>query len=82
MQVILPTGTMVDISFRAWPTSTTWQLDISIYPSPSDVGNTTGLCGVLGDGINNDLTRRDNSIDDPSNFNYGTHPNDFSNSWQ
>ncbi|XP_056007282.1 uncharacterized protein LOC125666050 [Ostrea edulis] len=81
-QVLLPTGTMVDISLVTWPTSTTWQIDISIYPSPSDVGNTTGLCGVLGDGINNDLTRRDNSIDDPHNFNYWTPPNDFSNSWQ
>jgi hypothetical protein len=76
LQVLLPTGTMVDISFRAWPISTVWQLDITIYPSASDVGRTRGLCGVLGGGTANDFTRRDGSVDNPTTF-----PDDFSNSW-
>jgi hypothetical protein len=72
---------MVDVSFRAWPRSTIWHLDVKIYPTASDVGRTKGLCGVLGSGLANDLTRRDNSTDNPDNYNDGTPPNDFANSW-
>lgn len=44
----------------------------------ADVGNSSGLCGVLGGGHQNDLTRRNGIEDDPTNFDSANHPDEFS----
>lgn len=76
----MPTGTLVEIKFVSWPTHYDWQLNIDIYPSPSDVGKTSGLCGTLDGNYQNDFTRNDadKTIDDPNLV----HPNEFSKSWR
>ncbi|XP_056001131.1 uncharacterized protein LOC125656824 [Ostrea edulis] len=48
----------------------------------ADVGNSSGLCGVLGGGHQNDLTRRNGIEDDPTNFDSANHPDEFSVSWR
>ena len=50
---------MVEIKFIPWPTQNEWQLNVDIFPSPSDVGNSSGLCGVLDGNYRNDFTRND-----------------------
>lgn len=78
----MPTGTKVEIKLLMWPwNSGKWQLNIDIFPSPSDVGNSSGLCGVLDGDYKNDFTRKDGTVDDPDLYHY-SHPNEFSNSWR
>lgn len=78
--MIFPTGTLVEIKLVSWPNQNNLQLDINIYPSPSDVGNTSGLCGVLDGDDKNDFTRNDGvgTVDNPEL----TYPNEFSESWR
>lgn len=78
----MPTGTLVDIKFIPWPTQNDWQLNIDIFPSPSDVGKSSGLCGILDGNKTNDFTRRDGTEDNPINYNYRNPPNLFSESWR
>lgn len=82
MKVIMPTGTLVEIKFVSWPTQNDWQLNIEIYPSPSDVGNSSGLCGILDGDYKNDFTRSDGMRDNPDQYNYSKPPNEFSESWR
>lgn len=81
-QVILPTGTLVEIKFVSWPRQDNWQLNVDIFPSPSDVGNSSGLCGVLDGDYKNDFTRSDGTVDDPDIYHYSNPPNEFSESWR
>lgn len=81
-QVILPTGTLVEIKFVSWPRQDNWQLNVDIFPSPSDVGNSSGLCGVLDGDYKNDFTRKNGTVDDPDNYHYWNPPNEFSESWR
>uniref|UniRef100_A0A8W8NV44 VWFD domain-containing protein n=1 Tax=Magallana gigas TaxID=29159 RepID=A0A8W8NV44_MAGGI len=81
-KVILPTGTLVEIKFVSWPRQDNWQLNVDIFPSPSDVGNSSGLCGVLDGDYKNDFTRSDGTVDDPDNYHYWNPPNEFSESWR
>lgn len=74
----LPTGTYVMVSLVEWPVQGSWQIDIDIYPSLSDVNNTVGLCGTLDGDRDNDFKRR-NGDTDTVNLVY---PDDFSNSWK
>lgn len=76
----MPTGTLVEIKFVSWPRQDNWQLNVDIFPSPSDVGNSSGLCGVLDGNYRNDFTRNDatGTVDSP----HLTYPNDFSESWR
>nr|XP_022310403.1 uncharacterized protein LOC111115834 isoform X2 [Crassostrea virginica] len=80
-KIIFPTGTMVEIKFISWPTQNDWQLNVDIFPSPSDVGNSSGLCGVLDGNYRNDFTRNDDAktMDNPDHHNP---PNAFSESWR
>ncbi|XP_061167222.1 von Willebrand factor D and EGF domain-containing protein-like [Saccostrea echinata] len=80
-QVLFPTGTLVEILIVAWPYSTVFQINVKIFPSPPDVGNTNGLCGVLDGTQHNDLTRRDGTVDNPKNFRYHSPPRVFFRSW-
>lgn len=74
----MPTGTLVEIKFVQWPYNDDWQLNVEIFPSPSDVGTTSGLCGVLDGDYKNDFTRSDDTVDSP----HLTYPDDFSESWR
>lgn len=66
------------VSLVEWPVGGSWQIDIDIYPSLSDVKNSAGLCGILDGSQENDLTKRNGNIDSLSL----TFPDDFSNSWR
>lgn len=77
-KISLPTGTYVMVSLVEWPVRGSWQIDIDIYPSLSDVKNTAGLCGILDGSQENDLTKRNGSRDSLSL----TFPDGFSNSWR
>ncbi|XP_062603711.1 uncharacterized protein LOC134265508, partial [Saccostrea cucullata] len=83
-KVIFPTGTLVEITFVSWPNWNDWHLNIDIFPSPSDVGNSSGLCGILDNDYKNDFTWNDanKTEDNPDNFNYWNPPNGFSKSWK
>lgn len=50
---------MVEIKILSWPLLTDFHLNIDIFPSPSDVKNSSGLCGILDGNYENDLTRND-----------------------
>lgn len=79
----MPTGTKVEIKLLVWPWySGIWQLNIDIFPSPSDVGNSAGLCGILDKDYKNDFTRYDGTVDNPDLYNWRNHPDDFSISWR
>lgn len=78
LKISLPTGTYVMVSLVEWPVRGSWQIDIDIYPSLSDVNNTVGLCGTLDGDRDNDFKRR-NGDTDSVNLVY---PDDFSNSWK
>lgn len=82
LQVILPTGTTVEIKFLMWPFYDNWQLNIDIFPSPSDEENSSGLCGILDGTYKNDFTRSDGTVDNPEHYSYENPPNDFSESWR
>lgn len=77
----MPTGTLVEIKFLSWPTDNDWHLNIDIFPSPSDVGYSSGLCGILDGDYRNDFTRNDaeGTVDNPDLTN---DPTDFSESWR
>ncbi|XP_062578161.1 LOW QUALITY PROTEIN: uncharacterized protein LOC134240066 [Saccostrea cucullata] len=77
-KVIFPTGTLVEIKFTSWPNWNDWHLNIDIYPSPSDVGNSSGLCGILDNDDTNDFTwnNADKTVDNHNP------PNEFSKSWR
>nr|XP_022312815.1 uncharacterized protein LOC111117870 isoform X2 [Crassostrea virginica] len=83
-KIIFPTGTMVEIKFISWPTQNDWQLNVDIFPSPSDVGKSSGLCGVLDGNYRNDFTRNDaaKTMDNPDHYHYHNPPNAFSESWR
>lgn len=81
MQVTMPTGTLVEIKFVQWPYYDDWQLNVEIFPSPSDVGTSSGLCGIL-DGNYYDFTRSDGTVDNPDDYHYDNPPNQFSESWR
>ncbi|XP_061167273.1 uncharacterized protein LOC133176126 [Saccostrea echinata] len=83
-KVIFPTGTLVEIRFVSWPTQDHWQLNIDIFPSPSDVGNSSGLCGILDNNYRNDFTWNNpgKTEDIPDLYDYYNPPNGFSNSWR
>lgn len=75
---------MVEIKFISWPTQNDWQLNVDIFPSPSDVGKSSGLCGVLDGNYRNDFTRNDaaKTMDNPDHYHYHNPPNAFSESWR
>lgn len=77
-QVTLPTGTLVEIKFVQWPYLDDWQLNVEIFPSPSDIGTSRGLCGILDGDYINDFTRSDGTVDSP----HLTYPDAFSESWR
>ncbi|XP_061171056.1 von Willebrand factor D and EGF domain-containing protein-like [Saccostrea echinata] len=78
-KIFFPTGTYVTTTLYMY---SDWFLQTQVYPSVADVGKSSGLCGVLGGGMQNDLTRRDGTLDDPNSFSYHNPPNDFSISWR
>lgn len=78
LKISLPTGTKVKLSIVEWPVQGSWQIDIDIYPSLSDVNNTEGLCGTLDGRQDNDFTRRTGTKDSVKML----YPDDFSNSWK
>lgn len=81
-KIILPTGTLVEIKFVSWPTQNDLQLNIDIYPSPSDVGKSSGLCGILDGNYRNDFRRKDGIVDNPDLYHYHNPPDEFSDSWR
>lgn len=78
----MPTGTLVEIKFVQWPYIDHWQLNVEIFPSPSDVGTSLGLCGILDGNYRNDFTRSDGTVDNPDDYHYYNPPNQFSESWR
>ncbi|XP_062607869.1 uncharacterized protein LOC134269673, partial [Saccostrea cucullata] len=78
-KIFFPTGTYVTTTLYL---RRDWFLQTEVYPSVADVGKSSGLCGVLGGGIQNDLTRRDGTVDSPNTFGYYNPPDDFSISWR
>lgn len=81
-KVIMPTGTLVEIKFVSWPSQNIMQLNVDIYPSPSDVGKSSGLCGILDGDYRNDFTRSDGTVDNPDHYHYYNPPDLFSESWR
>nr|XP_034320141.1 uncharacterized protein LOC117687527 isoform X50 [Crassostrea gigas] len=81
-KVTMPTGTLVEIKFVQWPYHDDWQLNVEIFPSPSDVGTSLGLCGILDGNYRNDFTRSDGTVDNPDHYHYHNPPNQFSDSWR
>lgn len=77
-KISLPTGTYVMVSLVEWPVQGSWQIDIDIYPSLSDVNNTVGLCGTLDGDRDNDFKKRTGDTDSVNLV----YPDDFSNSWK
>lgn len=65
----MPTGTIVEVKIVSWPLPTDFHLNIDIFPSPSDVKNSSGLCGILDGNSENDFTRNDenNTLDSITN---------------
>ncbi|XP_056017048.1 uncharacterized protein LOC130053679 [Ostrea edulis] len=78
-QIFFSTGTYVKTTLQF---NIDWFLQTYVYPSVADVDKSSGLCGILGKGTVNDLTRRNGAIDDPNDFDTINHPNDFSMSWR
>lgn len=78
----MPTGTLVEIQFISWPTQNEMQLNIDIYPSPSDVGKSAGLCGILDGNYRNDFTRSYGTVDNPDHYDFMNPPDPFSDSWR
>ena len=74
----------MEIRFVSWPFHENWQLNIVIFPSPSDVGKSSGLCGILDGNKMNDFTRNDEvkTMDNPNLYHYHNPPNNFSLSWR
>lgn len=76
----MPTGTLVEIKIFSWPLLTDFHLNIDIFPSPSDVKNSSGLCGILDGNYENDLTRNDANNTVESNTNDASL--EFQESWK
>ncbi|XP_062609644.1 uncharacterized protein LOC134271468 [Saccostrea cucullata] len=86
VQAIFPTGTIVEIKLVSWPYRNDWQLNINIYPSPSDVGLSSGLCGILDGNYKNDFTwnNPEKTVENPDHYHQWRrpHPDGFSKSWR
>lgn len=81
MQIIFPTGTFVKVFLYNYGSSS-WVINVEVYPTISDVGRTSGLCGVLDSDRTDDLRRRDGTQDNIYSYNFTNHPDDFSLAWQ
>lgn len=71
-QMYMPTGTYVQT--RLWRYNDKNVMEVDIFPSRADVGNSEGLCSRL---MSNKLFKRDGS-----EVPYSTYPDDFSKSWR
>ncbi|XP_062579694.1 von Willebrand factor D and EGF domain-containing protein-like [Saccostrea cucullata] len=87
-RVIFPTGTSLKVymyNYKYWRTTSTlmsWYINVEVYPTISDEPATSGLCGYLDDIPKNDLRWKNGFQDDPSQYNYYKHPDNFSKSWR
>lgn len=80
-QIIFPTGTSVKVSIYNYESSS-WYINLEVYPTVADVNRTSGLCGVLDDDDTNDLRRRDGTQDNIKSYSNYNPPDVFSLSWQ
>mgnify|MGYP003691675703 CR=1 FL=1 len=77
LQIILPTGTFVKAEFKEFD-GIKFFLDIDIYPTVADFGQTSGLCGFLDNDRKNDLRHKNGTEDDRRSYPY----DEFTLSWQ
>lgn len=71
-QIYMPTGTFVQT--RLWRYNDKNVMEVDIFPSRADIGNSEGLCSRL---MSNKLFKRDGS-----EVPYSPYPDDFSKSWR